>query len=656
MFKSHSSIQLNLALLFYICALLTLSNNLLSQPFDILLEKILLQDESINSSKTLIKKNKNDLSSAWSAYTPKLDLTIPLGKESLINSDSDNTNMDYYELDAKISQNIYDFGATSSKIEVAKNQLELSKISSDNIKSSKIFEALSAYLNYIKMKNILTYALESENRIKKVTNLENEKVARGAGLASNVLQSKAKLAGARSTRVRFEGDLAIAENRFFNVFREIPKDFSTFKVPDLPVQLLPDSQEDAITTAKNNNIALKISDLNLKNSKTKVKGSKAKFLPSLKAVAQYKNKRNVSGISGTEIDQTYKLEMNYPISIGGPFGLFYKENADYKSTMNQYMIAKYNHDKLERNLEESVRNSWQTKKIAKENYEYLDNQANISGEFFALAMKEVKLGNRQLIDILSSETAFINAKSSAENARTDYQLAVYQLLFSIGILDENIFKKTTSQRKNKKLAISDTKENPNIRIPKDYKSQILNKRNEAPNINSNQIKKSVVNDMKSNQPKNILNKKTKEVFSEKKTNPKLLKVTNSLTLTKEKKEVTNSYKKEESNTNNLLKDNDIKIVSSSSETKTNEKKHLINKKKSKEYKIQLGAFGRLENANKFLKKIRNKNNNILQLFIEEDMKSGLFKVKSSSSFNKTQSTKICNDLKKMYVDCILSQI
>ena len=76
----------------------------------------------------------------------------------------------------------------------------------------------------------------------------------------------------------------------------------------------------------------------------------------------------------------------------------------------------------------------------------------------------------------------------------------------------------------------------------------------------------------------------------------------------------------------------------------------------KKYKIQLGAFGRLENANKFLKKIRNKNNNILQLFIEEDMKSGLFKVKSSSSFNKTQSTKICNDLKKMYVDCILSQI
>ena len=86
------------------------------------------------------------------------------------------------------------------------------------------------------------------------------------------------------------------------------------------------------------------------NSQTKIKGTKAKFLPSLKAVAQYKNKRNVAGLDGTEVDHTYKIEMNYPISIGGPFGLFYKENSDYKSSMSQYMATKYNHDKLERDL------------------------------------------------------------------------------------------------------------------------------------------------------------------------------------------------------------------------------------------------------------------------------------------------------------------
>ena len=64
-------------ILFLICALLTSSGNLNSQPFEILLRKILLQDESINSSKTLIEKNKNDLSSAISLYTPKLDFSVP---------------------------------------------------------------------------------------------------------------------------------------------------------------------------------------------------------------------------------------------------------------------------------------------------------------------------------------------------------------------------------------------------------------------------------------------------------------------------------------------------------------------------------------------------------------------------------------------------
>ena len=83
-----------------------------------------------------------------------------------------------------------------------------------------------------------------------LTRLENEKVARGAGLASNVLQSKARLAGARSIRVRFEGDLAIAKNRFFNVFREIPQEFSTFKMPSLPINMLPLSEEEAIKIAR----------------------------------------------------------------------------------------------------------------------------------------------------------------------------------------------------------------------------------------------------------------------------------------------------------------------------------------------------------------------------------------------------------------------
>ena len=428
------------------------------------LEKIKVKkDESINASRIAIDKANNDLSSAISAFTPKIDLSLPVGNERLINNDAENTNLDYYEFSAKVSQNIYDFGHSTSKYKSAKNKIEIAEISKNNVTSNKIFEAITAYLSYIKAYEVLEYSKKSEERIRQVTNLENEKVARGGGLASNVLQSKARLAGAKATRVRFEGELSQATNRFYNVFREMPSDISTFKRPQLPLVYLPANENEAIRLAKENNISLNLSKINLKNSENSIKGSKSKFFPSIKAIAELKNKRNMSGIEGTEIDQTYKLEMKYPISIGGPYGLFYKERANYKSSMNQYMIAKYGHDKLERNLEETIRNAWQTKKIAKENFEFLSNQANISGEFFDLAMKEVKLGNRQLIDILSSETAYINAKSSAETAKTQYELSIYQLLLSMGILDDKIFSSKNSKinkdkKKTKKVSkIIDTK-------------------------------------------------------------------------------------------------------------------------------------------------------------------------------------------------------
>ena len=225
-------------------------------------------------------------------FTPKLDINIPVGKEFLINNDTPNTDMNYYELNAKITQNIYDFGETSSKYSKAKNKLKLAEISENNTKANKLYEALNAYLNYIKAFQVLDYSKQSELRIKNVTNLENEKVKKGAGLASNVLQSKARLAGAKSIRIKFQGNLDIATNRFYNVFRVMPSSFDTFHVPILPVNMLPKSEEEAIKIAKKNNIALSLSKLNLEDSKNNIKSKKSNFFPSIKAIAEYKNKRN----------------------------------------------------------------------------------------------------------------------------------------------------------------------------------------------------------------------------------------------------------------------------------------------------------------------------------------------------------------------------
>ena len=44
---------------------------------------------------------------------------------------------------------------------------------------------------------------------------------------------------------------------------------------------------------------------------------------------------------------------------------------------NNLWVQSGRDEELERNLEETIRNAWQTKKIAKENFEFLSNQAKI---------------------------------------------------------------------------------------------------------------------------------------------------------------------------------------------------------------------------------------------------------------------------------------
>lgn len=639
-----------------------------AQPFLTLLNKILKQDETINSSKFLVKKAKNDLSSTTSLYTPKIDLTVPFGREILINNDATNTDLDYYEFNAKVTQNLFDFGLTSSKLEKARNKLKLAEVSEQNVKINKIYEALSAYLNYIKSYNILEFSKQSEARIKEVSNLENEKVARGAGLASNVLQSKAKLAGAKSTRVRFQGELEVAKNRFFNVFRVLPSNFNSFKAPNLPINLLPSSEEEAIKIAKNNNISLTLSLLNLENAKSSIKTSKSKFFPSLKASAEYKNKRNMSGLDGTEIDHIYKLEMKYPISIGGPYGLFFKENSEYKSSMNQYMIAKYSYDQMERNLEETVRNAWQTKKSSKENYEYLQNQANISGEFFDIAMKEVKLGNRQLIDILSSETAFINSKSAAEVANTNYQLATYQLLLSIGTLDDSIFRKEQTLKQNSEKT-KKIKKSKNVKKEQSKKNKNTQRMGSKTNNITNNIKQEQkIKAIEINKKKPQIKTSTSKNFeySKLKTTKKDKEALMNERNNRESNKISKKKDKEDKKLNKpiiIINENDFFLnenVVDNNHQKFKEVNDLrkitklkSNKDQNNNYKIQLGAFSSKSNANNLLKEITTAQTNNIKLYIKQDKTNLYYKILSVDTYSRTNAMKICEQFTLIQYKCII---
>jgi adhesin transport system outer membrane protein len=141
-----------------------------------------------------------------------------------------------------------------------------------------------------------------------------------------------------------------------------------------------------------------------------------------------KYKRDIGGDTGKAREDTIKLQANFSLNLGF-------------SSLNSLKLAKYNYAAISSGLqdasaliEENARNSYDQYQAVLQNSKILQNQANISSEFLKLARKERKLGKRSLIDVLSGETAEINAKSDAESANSQLIISAYSILSVIGIL------------------------------------------------------------------------------------------------------------------------------------------------------------------------------------------------------------------------------
>ena len=116
------------------------------------------------------------------------------------------------------------------------------------------------------------------------------------------------------------------------------------------------------------------------------------------------------------------------------FNLGFSSINNFKAAKSNYSAADKQYYDAKRLIIESVSNAFDQYVTQKQNANMLKSQASISQAFLELARKERKLGKRSLIDILSGETALINARSDAETAKGQLVISAYNMLSVIGIL------------------------------------------------------------------------------------------------------------------------------------------------------------------------------------------------------------------------------
>jgi adhesin transport system outer membrane protein len=405
--------------------------------------QLLDSHERIKAAKAAIQTKHEAVSSTRKEWFPVFSISAFRGKEYRNNvSPTLDTRLHTHEIGLTMTQPVFDFGVRDTTTEIAKSEVTQSELTLELTKQGLLFEAISAHVNLTSATLIHRYSRQSVENIKKQTNLEDTRIAKGAGLSTDALQSKVQLAGAKARSIRSNGALKIAETRYQALFGKIPFNLLDAERILIPSVKLDKTLEELVEITLDSNIQLALLDKNRQISKKNISLQKSTaWGPDISIIAERRYKRNVGGTVGSTDETTVKLQFTYDLNLGfSSLNTINTARLGYVSTDNLFYDAR-------RLIVESIKTAYVQFKTAKENYLMLKEQAKLSSAFLVLARKERKLGKRSLIDVLAGETAEINARSDAAAAQASVVLGAYTILNVMGVLTpENIKTKTSSQQ------------------------------------------------------------------------------------------------------------------------------------------------------------------------------------------------------------------
>ena len=402
-----------------------------AEPLRDALERMLQGHKRLAAAQADLRAADAISDKARGGYFPDLKLGANKGRQHIHKSyPNANTSMINRDASVSLTQNLIDFGKTDAEVDKADLANEQSKTTLASVRQDLILEGVAAHINLHRAYRSLAFAEQSVANIRRQTGLEESRVELGAGMPTDVLQAKSQLAGANARLVRSKGSLVAAVNRYRAVFGEEPPSPAEGAAVVVPLGQLPPSLDDAVLMARDNNYQLRAARLSSGIAQAEVRRvTGAELAPKLNAVAEAKVKVNVDGTVGNQQEQVVKLEFSYPFNLG------FAPLRSLDAARESVLAADNRHADTRDVVEEQVRNAWQALATARENADYLENQARISAEFLRMAREERLHGRRSLIDVLAGETTLINAQSDAASAEADVGVTAFTLLKSIGALD-----------------------------------------------------------------------------------------------------------------------------------------------------------------------------------------------------------------------------
>ena len=397
------------------------------------IDKALKNNLQLNAEKKVFESAKQSKNISRSEFLPSISISGNQSSTTSTNRTNQNgssltdTNSDSESKSISIEQKI--FSGFKGLNTFKKSELETQKANLvlKNVEQQTILDTTSSYFDLIFKSKNEKFNFSNVNLFARQVDSDSARLQKGEITLTDLAQSESSLAGAKANLIKAKTELLASKTNFERVTREkIPE---TSSLREKIFLVLPNSIDESLQIANNNNIDLLISTLDYEISVKELNIERARLSPSA-SVNYSKSENNDFSSTVDETDQeTVKATITWPIIKGGQ-NISSIKKSSYKKQRYKLILQD-----TKNKINTEISNAWSKYQSSKSVLEATKAQlkaAEIANEGITL---EYDSGNtRTTLELIQSRSLLLEARIAFARSERDFVVSQFELAKELGSL------------------------------------------------------------------------------------------------------------------------------------------------------------------------------------------------------------------------------
>src|SRR5579871_1919645 len=390
----------------------------------------------LNAQRASVRATDEAVPQALSGYRPKAAMTLSGGGQ-FINQLADGSvgkkieqgDQGPHAAALTVTQTLYNGNQTANKTRSAESQVFGAREGLRLMEQSVLLSAATIYMDFLRDSAILEVQRSNVKVLELTLKQTRDRYSAGLVTPTDVAQSEAQLAAAKSQELAAESTLTTTRANFRRIIGKEPASLQ----PASPVdRYLPPSQNGAVELALRQNPNVTAAMYGVDVSFLTVKINEGALFPTLSLQATVSKSWDPIITQISQFTAAANAQLNVPIYQGGAEYSLIRQS---KETLEQQRLSM---EQIRDQARADLVTAWGQLVAGKAQVTAAKSQVDASEIAYLGTTKEAQVGQRTVIDILNAQQTLVNARVALVTAQHDRVVASYAVLNAIGRLSPQV--------------------------------------------------------------------------------------------------------------------------------------------------------------------------------------------------------------------------